>query len=80
MNVAVSRITTVGNMVVLVPFLLRVLLGPLHPTLVAVAYYYPGRAVLTLTISLLTSKTCLMAAFVLRFEVMTGKALALVQN
>ena len=74
-NVAVSRITTVGNMVMLVPYLLRVLLGPLHPALVAVVYYYPGRAILTLTISLLTAKTLLMAAFILRFEIMTGEAL-----
>ena len=63
-------------MVVLVPYLLRILLGPLHPTLVAVAYYNI-RTLLTLTISLLTAKTVLMTAFILRFEVMTGEAINL---
>ena len=76
MNVAVSTITTVGNMVVLLPYLLRILVGPLHPTLVAVAYYNI-RATLTITISLLTAKTVLMTASILRFEVMTGEAIYL---
>ena len=74
MNVAVSTITTVGNMVVLLPYLLRILVGPLHPTLVAVAYYNI-RATLTITISLLTAKTVLMTAFILRFGVMTGEVI-----
>ena len=63
-------------MVILVPYLLRILLGRLHPTLVAVAYYNI-RATLTLTISLLTAKTLLMIAFIFRFEAMTGEALNL---
>ena len=87
LNVVVNNLATIMNTILLLPYPLRILFGPLPIEVDIFAYlpvyifllsqvvivaYYNIRLVLTLTISLLTAKTVLMTLFILRFDTMTG--------
>ena len=70
-NVAISRVFSLNILVMLLPLILRIVLGPFHPAVV-ICVYYSLRVVTTLVISLLLVKTVIMTFFIVFFDRVSG--------
>jgi hypothetical protein len=73
-NVAISTAAAAINIVTLVPYIARILFGPL-PHFVIVGMYYWFRSVTLSIICLVATKTVLMTAFILDFDRMSGETM-----
>ena len=71
-NVAILHAASVGNTMALLPVVARLLFGP-FPVPVVLVIYYLFRVIIIFAVSILTIKMVLMSAFLVDFELMTGK-------
>ena len=71
-NVAILHAASVGNTMALLPVVARLLFGP-FPVPVVLVIYYLFRVIIIFAVSILTIKMVLMSAFLVDFELMSGK-------
>ena len=70
----ILHLSSCGNALALTPVMVRILFGP-FPVQGVVSVYYVFRIIVTFIISLLTIKMVLMAAFLVKFDRMSGEVM-----